>query len=218
MEKVVDCLHCGNRTSMKVISESKEFYEFDGVWEDRKFFLYLCPVCKKVTLNEEYLFSEDIIHLYHVKDDDYRNALIQERTKITTLYPNSNIDDEIPEKVRKAYQAAIDVRYKDGAICVLALRRALEMMANEKGAEGKNLYNKLKDLQNKKILPPLLSEITTLLREEGNAAAHADDREFNESLVNYYIEFTSTILDYVYTVPAKFQRIQQSIKKEQEKI
>lgn len=58
-----------------------------------------------------------------------------------------------------------------------------------------------------------MNDVSYILRKEGNSAAHADAVEFDHDTVNLMIEFTQTILDYVYTLPEKIKQAQQRIKR-----
>ncbi|MBT2735151.1 DUF4145 domain-containing protein [Bacillus sp. ISL-7] len=219
-EKVLTCFHCGNKTSMKEVAKhriiDKEeiwsyphdpfgpayFAEFGKAW-----YLFLCPVCVEVTLDKHSWCSEDA--------EPGGNTIIYEEI----LYPATSINEHyLPKGVKDAFDAALKVRNLDGAICVLALRRALEKMCKDKGAVGRDLFSKLKDLQEKKILPEIINDVSTILRKEGNSAAHADDIEFDGETVGLMIEFTRTILDYVYTLPEKIKIAQERIMKHETEI
>ena len=65
------------------------------------------------------------------------------------------------------------MRNIDGAICAFAVRSTLEKMCKDKGEIKGSLYDKLKNLSKKGVLPPILDEIADVLRDLGNAAAHA---------------------------------------------
>jgi signal recognition particle subunit SEC65 len=52
-----------------------------------------------------------------------------------------------------------------------------------------------------------------ILRDLGNAAAHADDTNFPEDIVSSMIDFTQIILDYVYNLPEKLSVVQERIGK-----
>jgi hypothetical protein len=214
-EKVLTCFHCGNKTLMKQVSkhnmtDNEEIYDYRydpfrpiGVISFSKtWYLYLCPVCSEVTLERHSWFSEET--------GPNGEPFVHENI----LYPAFSSNEHfIPKGVKDAFDSALKVRNLDGAVCVLALRRALEKMCKEKEAKGEDLFNKLKDLQDKKILPPIMKDVSYILRKEGNSAAHADDVEFDEETVRQMIEFTRTILDYVYTLPKKIKLAQERIKK-----
>jgi len=215
LSKIIICLHCGNETQMNLVSNYKDKEEdFDeGIWEEYKWKLYQCPVCKNVTLEKESLYSEDIFNIGHL--DAYEQSIeVEKATRVDTLYPfQSNDSNYIPKNVKSAFEAAIKVRNIDGAICVLSLRRALEKMCKDKGAVGDNLVNKLYDLRNKKVLPPTIKDVAFVLKNEGNSAAHADDVDFDKRKVDFLIGFTRTILDYVYTLPMQIKEVQSLMKK-----
>lgn len=201
--KVLLCLHCGNKTQM----ESKASYQYhewyDEVADYFMWDIYLCPVCHKITLEQTYSFSEDI-------DLDGKPIV-----NYSYLYPQVDMNvSAIPANLKSAFESALKVRYIDGAICALSLRRTLEMMCKDKGGIGKDLYEKLENLANKNILPPILNDMATILRRLGNAAAHADDADFSSDIVNSMIDFTETILEYVYVLPDKLTSIQKRLSKE----
>lgn len=211
-EKVITCFHCGNQTLMKEVDkyihkETDDIYDDEGNTINQYYYqktwrLYFCPVCKNVTL-----FSEEFDNV----EVDFKGE-----TEVTTkqLYPYESVEmRNIPSTVANAYESALKVREIDGAICAIAIRRTLEMMCKDKGEEGKNLYSMLKSLSDKGILPPILNDMASVLREIGNAAAHADEKKINKDLVPSMIEFTKIILDYVYNLPKQIEKIQARIGK-----
>ncbi|WP_340084188.1 DUF4145 domain-containing protein [Siminovitchia sp. FSL H7-0308] len=218
MKEVKVCFHCGNKTQMELInnhSHTETEYEFDleggaypiGEYYEEYFF-YQCPVCNKFTLEckESDTFSSfpsgELIHT------------------IKTLYPAIDTSkNRLPSSIRAAYQAAQKVRNIDGAICAIAIRRTLERMCKDKGATGRNLYTKLKQLSDKGIIPPILDDMSILIKDIGNQAAHADDAEFDEPLIRSLLKFTDIILEYVYVLPYEIKRLQLTMsdrKKEEE--
>lgn len=209
MNNVKTCYHCGNKTPMERVATYNNHEAFEGMFEDTNYDLFLCPVCRKVTLRESCLFSEDITHVYFGNvDEEYRQSEIEAATRKTILYPAAGLDDHfIPEDVHRAFEAALRVRNIDSTICVMALRRALEKMCKHKGAEGKYLHNKIDSLQKQKILPDIVGEMAYLLKDEGNSAVHGDDVEFDEKKVELLIHFTRVIFSYVYTIPEQLKQI-----------
>ena len=214
-EKVLTCHHCGNKTAMKEVAkylhkETEENWDYtydpyrpvEVITYLTEWCLFLCPVCINVTLEKASQNSEET--------EPGGQPIISEEL----LYPFKTIEENyIPKNVAKAFEAALKVKQIDGAICAIAIRRTLEMMCKDKGEEGKNLYRMLKSLSDKGVLPPILNDMASVLREIGNAAAHADEEEFNHDLVPSMIEFTNIILDYVYNLPKQIEQIQNEIRK-----
>lgn len=203
------CLHCGNTTKMEKVASYKwreECNDWD-LWEVNEINMYMCPVCKDVTIEKEYIFSEDLVYTR----DEYGNIFEDEKesTKIFQLYPSHTVTgDHIPKKIASAFESAIKVRNIDGAICAIAIRRTLEMMCKDKSSIEGNLYKMLESLANEGILPPILDNMASILRKLGNDAAHANEIEFDREKVNLLVHFTKTILDYVYNLPAQLENLQ----------
>ena len=197
--RVLQCYHCGNHTFMESKSESR-FNDFDenGIGMSYHWALYQCPSCNDVTLVQSEHFSEDI---------DYDGSSIWHKK---VLYPGINSTQGLPDKIKNAFESALKTRKIDGAVCALSLRRTLEIMCVEQEATGSDLYNKLRDLSERNILPPVLNEMATILRELGNLAAHADV-QYSDQVVDSLIEFTKIILEYVYILPSKLSDIQEHL-------
>ncbi|MEH7331010.1 hypothetical protein CN330_12140 [Priestia megaterium] len=219
-EKVLTCHHCGNKTSMKEVAshlhkETEDIWDYSidpyqpvhGITYLTEWSLFLCPVCINVTLESASQNSE-------VTEPSGRPIISEE-----LLYPFKTMEvNHIPKNVAGAFEAALKVRQIDGAVCAIAIRRTLEMMCKDKGEEGRNLYSMLKSLSDKGVLPPILNDMASVLREIGNAAAHADEEKFNHDLVPSMVEFTKIILDYVYNLPKQIEQIQDRIGKKTAKV
>lgn len=201
---VILCHHCGNKTRMHRVAYYDHIVEYEyldyGITFCTQWALFFCPVCLDVTLRR--LDWDD-------NSVDERGELI---VSSKDIYPVcSDRTEGVPEVIHKAFEAALRVKNIDSAICILALRRTLEKLSKDQGATGRTLYEKTKDLAQKKILPLILDEMADVLRELGNAAAHADDIKFDEEMVSQLIEFTQTIINYVYVLPQQLRRIQEKM-------
>ncbi|TDK58124.1 DUF4145 domain-containing protein [Bacillus salipaludis] len=216
MKEVKLCLHCGNKTQMELISSHQHnmpdfTYEpgfgevqIGEAWDVYK--LFQCPVCEKFTLEKSSSSTYEC---------DQEGAPFWSE-KILYPYIEPQIK-RLPSGVKEAFEAAHKVRNIDGAITALALRRTLERMCKEKGAEGRDLYNKLKKLSEDGVIPPILSEMSTIIKDIGNEAAHGDNVKFDDELVSSLFKFTEIILEYVYVIPKHLKQIQydMSLRKEE---
>ena len=208
-DKILTCYSCGNKGVMKYIggfnnSDYAEEYDEYGeviyhqLIEDTEWTLFECPICHNPVLFSEYTCAG--------MPDGYSDTKIE--------FPDLNIHNKgVPEKIRTSFLAAARTRGIDRAICLLSLRRTLEMICKDKNAEGKNLENKISDLVQKKILPEMMNDACWVLRQLGNDAAHADDIVFTESEVRECIEFVSIIINYLYSMPTRVEELRNRIEK-----
>lgn len=146
---------------------------------------------------------------------------IYERASSTTYsYPPESIElnkNNIPDRVLYTIEEAATC-YVHGCYVAAAImiRKTLEEIALDKGAEGKNLFSKLKDLGTKILVPKELLEAMTELRLLGNDAAHIEAETFNEigkSEVEISIEFTKEIIKEVYQYEGLLSKLR-SLKKQ----
>ena len=211
MEKqqtVETCYFCGNTTLMNIVGVHKfkdKMLDYDDesgqsyimLEEETTWRMNDCPVCKNVTLTKEY------------SNSDMEKAWGRGNSEKVVLFPTATFSFEgIPDGIKNAFEAALKVRNLDNSICLVALRRTLESICEDKGATGKNLYLKIKDLSDKSILPPILNDISDVLREFGNEAAHATTVKHSKTEVELMVEFTEAIINYVYVLPIKLSKIQ----------
>lgn len=192
-QKVYQCYHCGNKTLMNLVADHKEY------WDDEPPFLgytisemYVCPVCKCVTYVEKY-WEEGMY-------DQNRNMYEEEKICFPVITIDTNF---VPEKIKDAYEGAMKARNTDTALCLIGLRRTLEMICNEQGALSGNLVGKIEELAKKNILPPTLKEATEITRHFGNSAAHAETIEMTTHELNLIIEFIKSVIEYIYVIPQK---------------
>jgi len=90
------------------------------------------------------------------------------------------------------------------------VRKSLEELCLDRGAEGDNLKQRIHNLRNRIILPPELLEGLDDLRLLGNDAAHIESQEFNQigqEEVEIGIEFTKEVLKAVYQYSALLNRL-----------
>jgi hypothetical protein len=191
-QKVYQCYHCGNKTLMNLVSEHREDWgneEFRGYTISQ---IYICPICQNATYIERY-WEDGMIGANY---EDYEDEKI--------CYPVISLETNfVPDKIKTAYEAALKVRNTDSALCLIGLRRTLEMICNEQGAAKGNLVKKIEELANKNILPPTLKEATDITRHFGNSAAHAETIEISTHELNLIVEFIKSVMDYIYVIPHK---------------
>ncbi|MFV8336200.1 DUF4145 domain-containing protein [Flavobacterium sp. RSP29] len=125
--------------------------------------------------------------------------------EILITYPANSIDFEkknIPDKVLNAFEEAVISHSNNCFIAsAIMIRKTLEEICHDRGATGKNLFNRLEDLGKKIVIPNELITGMQELRLLGNDAAHIESNTFNEvgkEEVEISIEFAKEILKAVY--------------------
>lgn len=197
--EIIKCFHCGNTTPMAKVGEyswgskDTDCSEFDFLY---MFEMFACPVCHKITLRETYS-DESMAYLHS------NNQIIYEEEK-SILYPKSSIEDtSIPPKVKEAYEAALKTRNIDKCVCLLALRRTLELLLTDKGATKWGLKEKIEEIAAKGLLPDTLKEASSLAKLLGDTAAHDKELAIDQYDVEAMVEFVGFIIEYLYVVPEK---------------
>lgn len=203
-KSIMQCYSCGNMVPMDSIASCRvdvnEHFDylsalpFATEWVKR-WELFLCPTCL------------DVVMIQH--EARQQPGGITHTQKL--LYPIVGAGHGVPENIDQSYRSALKVK-KDGPICCLALRRTLEIVCKDKGETKGELIDKLKRLAERGVIPPILEAMTHILRKIGNEAAHGDDKEFPPEIVVALIDFTKTILEYIYVLPKKLAEIQETIK------
>lgn len=205
---LMQCYHCGNKGLLNVIAQHKDTdteFAYDeygnkvGIvfQENMVWSMVSCPVCNMISVYKEYWNSCE-----HSKED-------------TVVYPTSNFNNlGVPKNISKAFEAALKVKQIDSAICLLSLRRTLEVVCKDKGAKGKDLESKIKDLIERGVFPSVFEDACWVIRQLGNNAAHADESIFYTNEVNEVISFVELILEYTYSAPLKMKELRKRIEKQ----
>ncbi len=198
-QEIIKCFHCGNETPMQKVgkytwgSRDMEFSEIDFLYE---YELFACPVCHKVTLRETYS-DETMMDCCDYDQLSYFNEQI-------ILFPQNGMESKsIPQKIKEAYSAALKTKGIDKSICLMALRRTLELLLKDKGATKWGLKDKIEEIAAKGLLPDALKEASSLAKLLGDTAAHDKELEIDEHDVEAMAEFVGFIIEYLYVVPDK---------------
>ena len=124
---------------------------------------------------------------------------------IVYQYPPLRISfekEDIPLTILKTFDEAITCHSEKCYIAsAIMIRRTLEEVCEERGAKGKDLSDRIKDLQSKIVLPKELLEAMDELRLLGNDAAHIEAKTYkdiSEDEINVAITFTIEILKALY--------------------
>lgn len=191
---VAFCPHCGNRTPQRIAFEHTyraTWYGSDGKpldWQEgpnSEAILCVCETCNAVLLYDGIEYSE------------------------TGLWPelvhprNSTLPIAVPELIRDIYHEAAIVKQNAPNAFAILIRKGLEAICDEKGAAKGTLEKRLSFLVSRGDIPPVLAELTEVLRVVGNSAAHSALQSITAPMTWAIDEFFRTIIEYVYVAPSK---------------
>lgn len=124
---------------------------------------------------------------------------------ILDSYPITKLDfnkDDIPTQIAETFEEAIICHANKCYIAsAIMVRKTLEQLCKDKGAEGRNLKERIQALIETITMPKELKEGMDVLRVLGNNAAHVELTDFDEISKNELeisIDFTKEILKSVY--------------------
>lgn len=110
--------------------------------------------------------------------------VVTSNNDVEKVMPAETLDftvNGLPRRCARTLEEAIVCHaagaYRSAAIMV---RRLLEEICDESGAEGKDLHHRLADLRTKVILPPMLFDAMDKLKLLGNDATHVRARVFDD--------------------------------------
>lgn len=202
-QKVLHCFYCGNKTKMDMVGMHVYHWEVDdGSYRGYdKYRMFSCPVCGKVTFHlaywEEGMYDRD-------------NQMFEEES---IVFPVNSMDSKaMPPKIKDTFEAALKTRNINNDICLIALRKTLELICIDKGALKWGLKDKIEELAQNGILPEPLKEASSLAKILGDSAAHDKGLDVNNQDINSMIDFVEYIIEYLYILPFKLTRFKKRLK------
>ena len=109
----------------------------------------------------------------------------------------------MPEAIRVCYAEAVRIQKIAPNAYAVMLRRSLEALCDDRGVKKGSLHVRLLELAKRGEIPPILAEMTSVLRSLGNAGAHYDQQKITVPITWAMDEFFRAILEYVYVAPSK---------------
>jgi hypothetical protein len=204
---LVECNHCGNKGLANLKGNFDNIEEY--VDEETKVrslvsittWLFLeCPVCHNgIVITHEYYGQSD------EEDDD---------SFIKLIYPLKSIDmKNTPKDIKQKFNAAVKNYNIDTDICMIALRKVLEMICEDQGLSEGNLVGKINDLSTKGIFPQELKDCGHLIRRIGNDGAHSEVNKISKWEIKDVISLVEFIIQYLYEIPTKISNLEKKYEK-----
>ena len=195
------CTQCGNRTVADILGTATEtewadIDEEDGYQPSRDTY-YTIVKCNTCTIVQLFTYNEYC-------EDGLDEAVL--------LYPTArSIPKDVPQIIAKEFAEAQKVERISKTAYAVLIGRVLERLFKDKGAVGKDLFDQIKDLSVKGVIPETLCEMGHALRFLRNKGAHVSDYEIEDNEVEAMRDFVITMLEYVYVAPAKLAVLKATI-------
>lgn len=163
------------------------------VWDNNIPCAYYVAVCE--TCNEILLYYAFI---NVVEDKDFHHAEL--------IWPDPGVlHQSVPKAIAECYIEAARIKNLAPNAFAVQIRRALEALCDDRGAKKGILQLRLQDLVSRGEIPPVLAEMTNMLRLLGNIGAHAADQSVKPGHVLAIDDFFHVITEYVYVAPSKLK-------------
>ena len=188
----LSCPHCGFRGPI----DEKGLYPLErGVCENELFSyewgrfvsVYLCPQCDRVTI-WRYVWAD------HTPE---------ERSETLRLYPVERDNAELPDTVAHRLSEAETARGGDPGVYGVAVRKLLEAICNDQGGTGRDLYARVENLSERRLLPEQLAESFHVMRKLAVFGAHDRDSAIQEGDLPLIEGLADLIVDYLYRAPQR---------------
>jgi len=135
-------------------------------------------------------------------------------TNVLTSYPPERLDFDpsgIPSNILAAMEEALTCHANSAySAAAMMVRKVLEELCEDQGAQGKDLYQRLQTLSTKIVVPQALLDAANDLRLLGNDAAHIEAKTFNQvsqDEVEAGIELARELLKAVYQMESLVARL-----------
>lgn len=210
--KKAKCQHCNNETLMEVRDINKIEQgnpSNDDYCYDMQVVLF-CPTCHNYNIINAYWDNT-----YGKKNEieQYEEIYGLDRVEESIIFPvPSNLisqkSDLVPKNILHNLEKSYELKNIDEESCLVKLRKTLEIICNDKNANGPDLYHKIANLSERGILPNTLNSASTITRKLGNIGAHEDLIDISSVDLKIVIELVEYIIQYIYVLPKEIERLE----------
>lgn len=191
---------------------------------DKRTISIVCPICGHKGTFKSLIDDPDVVdkpqarrYLRRLCPNSTCNSLIfvivNSVNEIFT-FPSNVISfdkENIPDKVLNAFEEAVTCHSNQCYIASgIMIRKTLEVLCLDKGANGSNLFQKLTNLAQTIMIPQELKDAMQDIRLLGNDAAHVEAQTYDQvskEEIEISIEFTKEILKAIYQYDSLLQKL-----------
>lgn len=195
------CYHCGSKGLMYVVGEATsnwDDYDNEGhivYWREKHWIMLQCPACEQVSLYTEYQAFDTPLDIEYVYPQNTFEG----------FYPRNRSNSHyVPREIQDAFETALKVQYINSQLCLVSMRKTLELICKGQGATGSSLEQLVESLINRNW-PQGYNDICWIIRNYGNIAAHANPDEpiLHSSYINELMNYLYKIIEYLYIMPKR---------------
>ncbi len=172
---------------------------------------YAMAVCKRC--GSPYLTKQAYLEIPEASD------IAAPQGDPVVLYPGPrrSVSADVPGKISKAHADAVRSFRADLPVpCAIMCRKAIEALCHELGASGRTLFDRLRDLEARKVIDSKLLAWADGLRVVGNDAAHDLEASVSRQDATDALEFIEAICQYVFSLSRRFDAFQRRRSKRRE--
>ena len=208
-ENILVCHYCGNRVPMEFVAVHRGQKLFEQVeakkyMEDFDVSVYRCPTCNGISVFADFSVYPAHDSLAGRRIYPHGAKLVPEPHKVAST-------DCVPRRIQKLYVEIAPLRHIAPNAFVGQIRRALEFICHEQNANGRTLFEQLRDLTSRGAFPGHFADVTDLMRNVGNLGVHAGERDVDIWDAELVDDFFRSVVEYVYVTPSKIERLRQRL-------
>jgi hypothetical protein len=160
------------------------------------YFVVVCETCDELLLYQAFLEVPE--------DKDFHLADL--------IWPDPGVlHRAVPESVADCYVEAARIKNLAPNAFAVQIRRALEALCDDRSAKKGALQRRLTDLASRGEIPPVLAEMTDVLRLLGNIGAHAAHQSVKPGHVRAIDDFFRAVVEYVYVAPSRLKEFRERL-------
>jgi len=190
------CLHCGTRSVSDALAtalyiEGEDDYP-PGL--EYRYRLVQCNACYDLSL------------LLAMKLGWEGGRELYEEDRAVYPAPPRSLSAAVPKTLQSCFEEArVCYRVRAYTASAIMCRRALEILAAERGVRGRDLAQSLAKLKDKGDIDQRLYDWCDALRLAGNQAAHEVGESISQIDAKDMNELAEAIIDYVYVFQARYE-------------
>ena len=216
-----DCINCGHSKKHEILfSVEKRTSDEEAIYIENtlefpndiptehidKYLIVQCRGCENISFIHDYKMfadndTEEMIHLIDQYPSQYRRSDNQ-------IFLSEDNLNKLPSSIRNLYEEVEEAFEAESCILAgLGLRTLVEALCIQQQINGKNLQDKIKELENKRLISIQEAPILDKLRLIGNSSAHKI-----KSLPLDQLEYALGILNHILVSIYILQKITKRIK------